>query len=81
MIKLRTDKENLEKVRNDIGYRLMMFRADILYHTKKAAEFEDNTQDKIDSLKNLERVKNNVKNDTLYLECIDELLEEYNGNS
>lgn len=71
---MKTRKEALIELRNTILKRAIGFEADCLYWEKVAKKSKTNSPEKIGALQNLENQKESVKNDILYLECIDQLL-------
>lgn len=74
-----TTRELLIKAHDTIAQRLVYAKVDVLYFEALVEKAEDNTQDKVSQIANRKDAANRVEKDTIYLDCIDQLLEQNQG--
>ena len=77
MNNIKTEQEHLIDVRNEIGHRLALRKADLFYWQKLSKKLKDNTEEKLKAINNKKNAKLSVKNDEFFLKCIDKLLKKY----
>lgn len=73
-IKIKTDKELLIELRNEIAGHLVKFDANILYWEEIGKKAKKISQEKADSVSNIAVNQQNIKKDKLFLKCIDSLI-------
>jgi len=76
MAEPKTKIDQLIELRNAVQARLCEWEANVLYWEMVSKKAKKNTQDKVDAENNIANNRKNVKKDTLYLKCIDILIEE-----
>ena len=76
MTEVTTRLEQLNKLRNAVSERKVASEASALYFERVAKKLKSNTQPRVDAENNLAAQTKAVKDDRIYLECIDELIEK-----
>ncbi len=74
MSAIKTEKQHLVHLRNDIGYRLVTQKANIKYWQKMSEKEKVNSQAKVDCFEKRRIAKKAVKEDLIFIKCIDKLL-------
>ncbi len=73
-IKVKTDKELLIELRNQIAGNLVKFKANILYWQEVSRKAKKISQEKAEAISNIATNEQNAKKDRLFLKCIESLI-------
>lgn len=79
--KIKTNIELLIQLRNQVAFRIVSQEASKRYWQIMAKEAKKDTQERIDTLQKVSLNEQLISADKKYLQVIDEMLEEQNGNS
>lgn len=73
---MKTKKEILVELRNQILTRLVVAEADKAYFEFVSEDSRDNSPEKVEALEVIKSKAESIKKDTVFLSCIDKLMKE-----
>jgi len=74
--KIKSRIEHLSDLRNTVCGRLVEWEANVIYWNAETKRLKANTQGRVDAENNKANNESNVRKDSLYLKCIDQLIEQ-----
>ncbi len=78
MLKLKTDKDHLITLRNEIAAGIVKNRANIEYWVWVSNHSKHDSQEMVDSKNNIKINEDNIGKDIVFLKCIDKMLQKQN---
>lgn len=75
MSEIKTNQQLIIKLRNEVAYRLIGFRASEKYWRNVSKKAKKDSQERVDALNMVAVNQQNISKDENYLKVIDEMLE------
>ena len=76
MIKVKSDSKLLIEFRNQIAFRLVERKANLQYWKAVVRQSKSGSSAMLEAVKNKEVNERDIKKDTLFVKCIDEMIKK-----